>query len=140
MAQTMGIQWKQGEELFAAMEEQFLLLGKPAISMNHYDLEEHTEFPAGDWQQFILDARVADWVNKEFGLIKNSEFKKIITDINDSKSVGQAQIINSLNKMIEDVDTRAVGPAFIYCYVPPDKNQEHCDNVRKLEADVFAQA
>ena len=136
----MGIEWKPDEERFIEMEEVFLQLGKPAISMNHYDLEDRTDIPAGEWQQFLLDARVANWINKEFDLIKNSEFKKIITDINDSRSVGQAQIINSLNKMIEDVDTRSVGPAFIFCYVPPDKNQEHCENVVKLEADVFAQS
>ena len=64
--------------------------------------------------------------------------KQMITDIVEGgdKSVGRAQIINTLDKLT-GVETLKDGPVFIYTYVPLDKNQEQAMNIQKLSNDVF---
>lgn len=136
----MNIDWKPEETKFIEMEKLFLELGKRAISMNHYDFAEMTRgkgFTDKDWREFLSDPRVVEYINKEFEAIKSAELRKIVTDINSSKSVGQAQIINSLAKMLESKDTANEGPVFIYSYVPLSEEQKHADNVEVLDHDPF---
>ena len=136
----MNIDWRPEETKFIEMEKLFLELGKRAISMNHYDFAEMTRgkgFTDKDWREFLSDARVVEYINKEFEAIKSAELRKIVTDINSSKSVGQAQIINSLAKMLESKDTANEGPVFIYSYVPLSEEQKNADNVEVLDHDPF---
>lgn len=136
----MNIAWKPDEDKFRGMEVIFLELGKRAISMNHYDFAELTRgkgLSTQDWKEFLSDARVKEYIDKEFEAIKGAELRKIITDINSSKSVGQAQIINSLAKMLENKDTTTEGPAFIYSYIPLSDEQKHADNIKELDHDPF---
>lgn len=140
MVGTMNIDWKPGEETFALMEQMFLGLGKKAISMNHYDFAEATrgqDLTAQDWKDFLSDPRVLAYTEKEFDAIRNAEFRKIIVDINSSRSIGQAQIINSLSKMMDDGQDTKSGPAFIYTYIPLTSNQEKLENVEVLDSDPF---
>lgn len=139
---TMGIAWGPDEQLMREMEKRFLLLGKKAISMNHYDLAIACEkmqpfIPANVWKTFLMDGRVSAYVSDEFDAIKNAELRKIVVDINSSRSVGQAQIINSLNKMLEGEDKQHTGPAFIYSYIPLTEDQAQAPNVRVLQNDPF---
>ena len=136
----MNIEWGPNEAHMAELEQQFLAIGKPAISANHYDLERMTGIPANQWRIFLSDARVSTWVEQEFKIIKNAELKKTVTDINSSRSVGQAQIITTLNKMTEEADTRNEGPAFIYCYTPLNNQQQTAENILQIGRDVFAQS
>lgn len=136
----MNINWKPEETKFIEMEKLFLELGKRAISMNHYDFAEMTRgkgFTDKDWREFLSDSRVKEYIDKEFETIKAAELRKIVTDINSSKSVGQAQIINSLAKMLETKDAANEGPAFIYSYVPLSDEQKNADNVKELDHDPF---
>lgn len=136
----MSINWKPEETKFIEMEKLFLELGKRAISMNHYDFAEMTRgkgYTDQDWREFLSDPRVVEYINKEFEAIKSAELRKIVTDINSSKSVGQAQIINSLAKMLESKDAANEGPAFIYTYVPLSEEQKNADNVEVLDHDPF---
>lgn len=99
----MNIEWGPDEEKFLLMEQIFVSLGKQSISMNHYDFTEASRgrgIPLSDWKEFLSDARVREYIDKEFITIRDAEFRKIISNINSSKSVGQAQIINSLAKML----------------------------------------
>lgn len=139
---NMNINWTDEErELFTQMEELFLALGKQAISMNHYDFanaSRNTSLTAEDWKNFLSDNRVKAYIDSEFLAIRDAEFRKIISNINSSKSVGQAQIINSLAKMQDmNADDGKSGPAFIYMYVPLTDQEKHADNVEVLDRDIF---
>ena len=139
---VMGIDWKEDERDLRDMAALFLKLGKRAISMNHYDLyqvcgNQYPMFTPDKWREFITDPRVSTYINSEFDAIKSAELRKIITDINSSKSVGQAQIINSLAKMLEGEDKRNTGPIFIYSYVPLTDEQAQASNVQTLSTDPF---
>ena len=143
---NMGIEWtpadkSKGKE-FDLLEHYFLELGKEAISMNHYDLYKKCSFTDMHltpmmWKQFLTDPHVVEYIASEFDAIKSSELRKIIMDINSSKSVGQAQIINSLSKMLEGSDKKKEGPAFVYMYVPLTDQQAQAPNVKVLEKDPF---
>lgn len=140
---TMGISWGANEEKFKLMERLFLKLTSKAISMNHYDLWNeyrisNPELDISDWRSFLTDPRVSAFISSEFDAIKSAELRKIIADINSSRSVGQAQIINSLAKMLEEDDKKAdSGPAFVYCYVPLNDQQKQAENVIELNTDPF---
>ena len=138
---SMDIAWKPEEAKHATMEEIFLSLGKQAIAMNHYDFAAATrghELTANDWKEFLSDNRVKAYIDTEFLAIRDAEFRKIISNINSSKSVGQAQIINSLAKMLDaNADDSKKGPAFIYMYVPLTASEKQADNTEVLEHDSF---
>lgn len=132
-----GVIWETEEE--ALMEEAFLALGKRGLTMNHYDLSEATEVndPA-KWKQFLQNEYVSKYITEEFTAIQDSELRKLIMNISDSSSVGKAQIINSLQKVLnEHAGEKKSGPAFIYTYVPLTEEEKHADNVEVLDNDPF---
>jgi hypothetical protein len=134
---TMNIQWT--DEKYADMEKAFLSLGKQALTMNHYDLAEVTDFEnPQDWKEFLQNEYVSKYINDEFTAIQDSELRKLIMNISDSSSVGKAQIINSLQKVLnEHAGDKKSGPAFVYMYVPLTEEEQHADNVEVLDHDPF---
>lgn len=136
----MKIPWKDSEEHFYDMEQAFLKLGKDALTMNHYDLAEVSKFSATDWKEFITHPKVKKYIDSEFAAIEQSELRKTISDINRSRSVGQAQIISALARRAEGKEDKKEGPTFIYCYIPLNTEQEFADNIVKLDFDPFLTA
>ena len=134
---TMGIDWSDNK--YAEMEKAFLSLGKQALTMNHYDLADATDFEnPQDWKEFLQNEYVSKYINDEFTAIQDSELRKLIMNISDSSSVGKAQIINSLQKVLnEHAGDKKSGPAFVYMYVPLTEEEQHADNVEVLDHDPF---
>lgn len=119
--------------------EKFIALGKNALKMSHYDLADAVEDTTLiEWREFLNEPDVEEYAKKEMRLITDAIQKQMITDIVEGgdKSVGRAQIINTLDKL-NGVETLKEGPVFIYTYVPLDKNQEQAMNIQKLSNDVF---
>ena len=133
----LGIHWPT--EIEEQMEEEFLALGKNGLTMNHYDLAEVTSMnDPSMWKRFLQNEYVSKYINDEFTAIQDSELRKLIMNISDSTSVGKAQIINSLQKVLNDhAGDKKSGPAFIYTYVPLTENEQHADNVEVLNHDPF---
>ena len=67
-------------------------------------------------------------------LIRTAAINDIIQQAPNSKSVGQAQLINSLIKL-EEASSSKEGPTFIYCYVPLNEEQKNAPNVQFVHAD-----
>lgn len=125
------------EELFNKMWDIYKSLGADALVMNHYDLAEETEIDNPDlWRQFLTEPKVSDWIRTEINLIQDAELKKMIKGVNTSRSVGQAQLMNTLAKLNETRTTKE-GPIFIYSYVPLDPQQDQAENIIKLDVDPF---
>lgn len=116
----------------------FRHLGQTALIMSHYDLAGCTEWEAEQWKEFLNEPDVVAWVNSENKLLQETEIKKMINNINESNSVGKAQIINSLSKLLDNGNAMKEGPAFIYTYVPLSPQQAKADNVITLQEDVFS--
>lgn len=114
----------------------FKSLGKESLSMSHYDLEEATDVDATVWKQFLLEPSVSEWVKSEHKLIQDSELKKLVKDVSKSRSVGQAQLMNTLTKLNEE-KTIKDGPVFIYTYVPMNSEQAHAPNTNSTDKDIF---
>jgi hypothetical protein len=97
----LGINWRTKIE--EQMEEEFLNLGKEGLTMNHYDLAEVTTInDAAQWKHFLQNEYISKYINDEFTAIQDSELRKLIMNISDSSSVGKAQIINSLQKVLNE--------------------------------------
>jgi len=115
----------------------FLALGKEALVMNHYDLNEvEKDIKVGDWKTFLMTQEVKDWIASELKLIHSSELNKLVENVSTSRSVGQAQLLNSLQKFTEENDKKE-GPAFIYSYVPVNPDEEKAPNLQTNKKDVF---
>lgn len=126
-------------ELKDALWEKFEALGQKALTMSHYDLAEEVEGTTKDeWRDFLNEADVAEYIKNEMRIISDSIQKRMITDIvaGGDRSVGRAQIINTLDK-INDGVAKKDGPIFIYSYVPLDAQQEQAENTIKLNKDIF---
>lgn len=119
--------------------DKFIELGQEALTMTHYDLAktvEDTTIP--EWREFLNEADVTEFIKNEMRIISDTIQKQMITGIADGgdKSVGRAQIINTLDKISDGVAVKD-GPAFIYTYVPLSKEQQQAENVIKLDRDIF---
>jgi shikimate kinase len=126
-------------ELKDSLWEKFEALGQKALTMSHYDLAEEVEGTTKDeWRDFLNEADVAEYIKNEMRIISDSIQKRMITDIitGGDKSVGRAQIINTLDKINDEV-AKKDGPIFIYSYVPLDAQQEQAENTIKLNKDIF---
>lgn len=126
-------------ELKDFLWELFEALGQKALTMSHYDLANEVEGTTKDeWRDFLNEADVAEYIRNEMRIISDSIQKRMITDIvaGGDRSVGRAQIINTLDK-INDGVAKKDGPIFIYSYVPLDAQQEQAENTIKLNKDIF---
>lgn len=127
------------QELKDYLWEQFEALGKDALTMSHYDLAENVEGTTKDeWRAFLNEADVTEYIKNEMRIISDSIQKQMITGIvgGGDKSVGRAQIINTLDK-INDGVSKKDGPIFIYSYVPLDAQQTQAENTFQLDKDIF---
>lgn len=128
------------EELHEAMLKEFKLFGRHALTMNHYDFAERSEVTDNpqDWKEFLQIEPIAEYIAEEFNAIQDSELRKLILDINNSSSVGKAQLINALQKQLkENANNEKTGPAFIYTYVPLNPEERNAENVEVLDHDPF---
>lgn len=108
-----------------------------AITMNHYDFADKTNYSEEQWLQFLSEQDVIDYIDTQLQVIQKAELAKMVKDIGSSNSVGQAQIINSLTRMNENKIEKKEGPVFIYTYVPLTEPQQNADNVKTEETDPF---
>ena len=122
------------QELFNALHTE------EAIFMSHYQLAEATGKPAPMWKEFLLHPAVSTWINQELQLFKEYQLKQMIKSATDNdKSVGAAQMINSLTKALNEGQVKT-GPTIIYTYVPLTEDQQEGTSVEtmELEEDVLA--
>lgn len=126
-------------ELHTTMLQEFKALGRKALTMNHYDFAEKTTINDPQiWKEFLQIEEVSEYITEEFNAIQDSELRKLILDINNSSSVGKAQLINALQKQLkEHADDKKTGPAFIYTYVPLNPEEQNAENVEVLKHDPF---
>lgn len=125
------------EEQKAELWEAFKALEQKAIAMNHYDLARITHIKDVQlWKKFLTDPEVSSYIDQEAQILTQTELRKLTSDVSDSRSVGQAQLINAINKL-NDTKLTKEGPIFIYTYVPLSSSQKQADNVVQLKEDVF---
>lgn len=124
-------------ETKAQLWEQFMALEARAISMNHYDLARATAIQDVQlWKKFLTDPEVSAYIEQEAAILAQTELRKLAQDVSDSRSVGQAQLINAMSKLTDTKSTKE-GPVFIYTYVPLSKNQLQAENVIVEDHDIF---
>lgn len=104
---------------------------------NHWELAKDTGISAPEWKQFLMLPAVAEYITQELNLLVENQRRAILKDLNkNQRSVGTAQILNALDKVISGGDTRS-GPAFIYTYVPLNEQERNAPNVVELNHDPF---
>lgn len=117
--------------------QQFKALEAKAISMNHYDLARVTSIKDVQlWKQFLTDPEVSAYIDQETQILTQTELRKLASDVSESRSVGQAQLINAMQKLTDNKTTKE-GPVFIYTYVPLSESQMKAPNVQQADHDLF---
>lgn len=123
-------------KIIIAKDQMFLafkLMGQEALAMNHYDLQAtDPTYSAEEWKIFLSEPDIQDYIKKEMQIIRKSQMNKIVQESADSRSVGQAQLLGTLQKMDED-NSEAEGPVFIYCHVPLNSEQAFAPNVMEVD-------
>lgn len=110
-----------------------------SLSLNHYELANNTEVEDPDiWKEFLFEADVKEWLADERSLLQGAELAKLTSDVANSRSVGQAQLMSAMQKVTENAaNNKAEGPTYIYCYIPLNEQQKHAPNVEILKSDIF---
>lgn len=120
---------KELQDLFNAIDTE------EAIFMSHYQLAERTGRPADQWKQFLTHPAVSIWMSQELQLFKEYQLKQMIKNATDNeKSVGAAQMINSLTRTLQEGQVKT-GPHIIYTYVPLTEEQKEGTTVETIELD-----
>lgn len=132
----MNIQFNENEIEMQQLQEVFNELGEDALYYSHYELAQATEFSVNDWKMFLTDPRVQDYLELELNLTQQTAVRKMMRDIDQSRSTGQAQLLNTLVNQTNQ-SKKKEGPIFIYTYVPLNKEEEHAPNVQTAECDPF---
>lgn len=132
----MNIQFNENEIEMQQLQEVFNELGEDALYYSHYELAQATEFSVNDWKMFLTDPRVQDYLELELNLTQQTAVRKMMRDIDQSRSTGQAQLLNTLVNQTNQ-SKKKEGPIFIYTYVPLNKEEEHAPNVQTAERDPF---
>lgn len=135
----MNIQFKPNEYLMQELQQAFVNYGvREAMFLDHYELEELTNYSAEQWKEFLKHPLVADFLQEEMVMFRDKQIRSILRDVKDAeRSVGVAQVINSLSKL----DLTQMGnnnKLFIYTYVPLDEQEQQSENVRTAPSDVFS--
>lgn len=108
----------------------FVSLQETALSLSHYQLAQMTEITdAILWKEFLIDPRTADYIASEMQIIRSAAINEMVQKAPNSRSVGQSQLINALQKLDESAAHKE-GPVFIYSYVPLNEQQKAAPNVR----------
>ena len=106
-----------------------------AIFMNHYTLAEQTGQSPEDWKRFLQDPQVSTWIAGELELFKEYQLKQMIRNATDNeKSVGAAQMMNSLTKAMAE-GKKKEGPTIIYTHVPLTPPQKDGSTVQHIELE-----
>lgn len=112
------------------------LNSEDTIFMSHYQLAEKTGIPASRWKEFLLHPSVSTWISQEISLFKEYQLKQMIRSATDNdKSVGAAQMINSLTKTLQDGSTKT-GPIIVYTHVPLTEEQKAGTVIEHIELDT----
>lgn len=110
--------------------EIFISLQEEGLSLSHYQLAERTELKdAIMWKEFLIDPKTADYIASEMQIIRSAAINEMVQKAPNSRSVGQSQLINALQKLDEQAAHKE-GPVFIYSYVPLNEQQKAAPNVR----------
>ena len=121
---------KLTESQYQECWEIFLSLEEEALHLSHYQLAQQTDIrDALQWRAFLIDPRTADYIAQEMQIIRSAAINEMVQKAPNSRSVGQSQLINALQKLDEQASHKE-GPVFIYCYVPLNEEQKAAPNVR----------
>ena len=134
---VMEFNWNNPE----LAECQRLFMELPAderIYMSHYELTDRTGYGTAQlWKEFLMDKRVSDWLQSETQLLKETQMRKLIKNVNDNeRSVGAAQMLNALSKVTAPEDKKE-GELIVYSYVPLNAREEKAPNVIINTQDLF---
>lgn len=132
----MNIEFGENEIELQQLQEVFNELGQDALYYNHYELAQATEYSASDWKYFLTDPRVQEYLDLELSLSQQTAIRKMMRDIDQSRSTGQAQLLNTLISQTNQ-SKKKDGPIFIYTYIPLNEEEQHAPEVQIAERDYF---
>lgn len=133
---VMDIKFQEHEIEYQQLQVAFNDIGPDALYMSHYELAESSQFSAIIWKQFLTDSRVQDFLQSELALMQQASIMKMMRDIDQSKSTGQAQLLNTLIQQT-NTNKKKDGPVFIYTYVPLNEEEQHAPNTIISTSDPF---
>ena len=128
MAKIIDINFKEDETVFKDLQELFNSIGQEALFLSHYELAERTGESPIDWKNFLMDPRVASFINEEMDMLKKAKVAVMLKSVDTNKNTGQAQLLNTLLNQTKRSDKKE-GPVFIYTQVPLNAQERGAENV-----------
>ena len=132
MAKIIDINFKEDETVFKDLQDLFNSIGQEALFLSHYELAERTGESPIDWKNFLMDPRVAAFVNEEMDMLKKAKVAVMLKSVDTNKNTGQAQLLNTLLNQTKRSDKKE-GPVFIYTQVPLNAQERGAGNVVILD-------
>ena len=128
MAKIIDINFKENETVFKDLQELFNGIGQEALFLSHYELAERTGESPIDWKNFLMDPRVAAFINEEMDMLKKAKVAVMLKSVDTNKNTGQAQLLNTLLNQTKRSDKKE-GPVFIYTQVPLNAQEKGAGTV-----------
>jgi hypothetical protein len=130
--------WKDNDD-FNTMKEIFNAGLPDTLYESHYELAKRGEFTVAQWHDFLNEPRVIDYVNGEIKALNQRELRRLIRDASTgkSKSVGVAQMVTALTRVLDNSSREKGGATFIYSFVPLNPKEKEAPNVQSLSDNPF---
>jgi len=105
------------------------------LSWDHYELflRSNGTTPQ-EWKNFRLNPKVKQWYDEEQDLQLRSKLMKLLGEMGDAKSTGQAQTLSALLKQVSDRDKVDTSTKYIYSFVPLTIDEEKNPNINILDS------
>lgn len=108
------------------------------LKWNHIDLfkrSQNKELTIYDWKNFLIDARVQNWLNEEMHIMMRSKAISLLDRVGDDKSTATVQALTALMKSTsEDTNKIDDGKIFIYCFMPLTTEEARLNNAQVLSS------
>lgn len=104
------------------------------LSWDHYTLfvKSNGTTPQ-EWKEFRLNPKIKQWYEDEQNLQLQSSLMKLLQEVGDGRSTGQAQTISAMLNQLNKLEKQESTVKYIYSFVPLTKEEALNPDVRILQ-------
>ena len=93
MAKFIDIKFKEDEQDLKDLQDLYNGIGQEALFLSDYELAERTGESPIDWKNFLMDPRVAAFINEEMDMLKKAKVAVMLKSVDTNKNIFQLSIV-----------------------------------------------
>lgn len=97
--------------------------------------KENPHLTVSDWKNFLLDARIKNWINEEVSILIRSKQLQMISKLGEDRSTATVQAFSALMRSTEeDLNKIDDNKIFIYSFMPLSNEEKRLNYAQILNS------